>query len=260
MIWAVVVVMLLAAPAVSGAAELPAARLFNYPADTLAYRNDLLWDYHFDPASGERTQQRRVPRPAYALHCFVVIRMARQFYDHARFEPAEPQADHATYQHLVRRVLARSPRRVSAEENKIVIPGYAHLREFSRDHEALLKSEGGGAWQSFLQRGNWRMIFPFTRWQQDRIAHQLDRMLSAHRPVTVHLVSFPSLALNHGLLLIAARATEGGLEFTAYDPNDQDHLIGLHYDSRRRTFELPPTAYFAGGRVNVYPIYRGALY
>src|SRR5262252_3077173 len=81
--------------------KLAASRPFVWPEDTLAYANELKWEYYFDPATGKTTHTQHEPPPTYALHCFAVVRSARQFFDHARFDPARPIADEATYRRLV---------------------------------------------------------------------------------------------------------------------------------------------------------------
>ena len=141
------------------------SRPFDFQKDTFAYANELVWEYHFDP-NGKWVHQRREPPPDYTHHCFVVVRSARQFFQNAKFDPTLPVADDATYRRLIRAVVAIDPARVVPEEKRIVIPGYADLRSFSEAREALLKSECGGAWHSYFQRGHWRMVFPFNRRHQ----------------------------------------------------------------------------------------------
>src|SRR6185369_2464339 len=143
----------------------PQTRLFDFQKDTFAFANELVWVYEYD-ANGNWTTHNRDPKPTYSLHCFVLARSARQFFLNARFDPNLPVADEASYRHLIRQVVASSPRKRRAEDRKIVIPGYADLRTFSRENENLLKSECGGGWQSYFQRGHWRMIFPFSRSHQ----------------------------------------------------------------------------------------------
>ena len=69
-----------------------AARPFQFPADALDFANELSSVYELDPVSGRLIEHPRVPRPEYRLHCFVIARTARQFFDHARFDPNEPTA------------------------------------------------------------------------------------------------------------------------------------------------------------------------
>lgn len=229
-------------------------RPFDFQRDTFAYPNELLWVYHFD-AGGHWSHEHREPRPDYANHCFVLARSARQFQQYAKFDPDLPVADEATYRRLIRRVVSINPRRVLPEWEKVVFPGYGDLREFSAAREKLLKQECGGAWESYFQRGNWRMIFPFSRTSQERSAEQLAAELQTGWPPIVHLVRFPQLTINHTILLYDCADSGKEIVFLAYDPNAPDKPKRLVFDRARRTFLYPPSNYFLGGRVDVYEIY-----
>jgi len=234
-------------------------RPFNFQTDTFSYSNQLVWEYRFDPATGKTTTSKREPPPNYSHHCFVVVRAARQFFDHARFDPALPRA--TNYSAIVRKVLSRSPREWPDDDERIVVPGYPDLRAFSRDHAELLQRKSGGAWQSYFQRGHWRMIFPFTRHHQQRTAERLFADIEDHRPQIIHVVRFPSLAINHALLLYDAETVAEEIRFFAYDPNYADSPTILTYNKSACRFTLPPNTYFPrGGRVDVYPIFTGFLY
>ena len=229
-------------------------RHFDFSGDTFAYANELVWEYHFD-ANGNRLVTRREPAPKYTLHCFVLARTARQFFSNVRFAPSQPKADEETYRKLVRRIARSNPRKPLPDAEKIVIPGHANLREFSEAHENLLKAECGGAWRSYFQRGNWRMVFPFTRSSQKSVAEDLLASLKRNWPPLVHVVSFPELAINHALLIFDARETESEISFTTYDPNEMSQPITITFNRAQRRFLFPQTKYFAGGPVNLYEIY-----
>src|SRR5438874_1437400 len=89
-------------------------RKFQFGRDTFAFANELVWEYRFD-ASGKMSSQRREPKPAYTLRCFVLTRAARQFLYHAAFRPTDPVAGDEDYRGLIGRVLWRNPRSVSAQ-------------------------------------------------------------------------------------------------------------------------------------------------
>ena len=72
-----------------------------FPADTFAFANETVWQYDTDPAMGQASWHRRVPRPAFALRCGTVARVTRQFYANARFDPVAPALDTAAYAPLV---------------------------------------------------------------------------------------------------------------------------------------------------------------
>jgi hypothetical protein len=249
--------------ALSGCAtSRPAAagsRHFNFAQDTFAYANDLVWEYHFDER-GKWVHQPREPKPDYTHHCFVVARAAKQFFAHARFDASQPISDENTYRRLIDRVVSRSPRRETPDERRVVIPGYANLREFSAAWTKLLQAECGGAWQSYFQRGHWRMIWPFSRCHQRKTARELLAGVKQNHPAVVHVVCFPSLRINHAVLLFDAAETETEIRFTAYDPNSPAKPVILAFDRATRSFSFPTNFYFPGGRVNVYRIYYNWRY
>ena len=231
-----------------------ASRQFNFQTDTFCYPNELVWEYRYD-ANGKWTTRRREVPPSYYQHCFVVSRSACQFFQNARFDPSLPELNEEGYKKLVRRLISTDPRKPLPEDRKIVFPGYADLRTFSRAHERLLKSQCGGAWQCYVQRGNWRMIFPFSRHQQERMASKLESELDSKGVAVVHLVRFPQLTINHAVLVFGVKTGPKSIEFMTYDPNEPAKPVTITFDRESRTFSLPPNSYFPGGRVDVYPIY-----
>jgi len=235
------------------------SRPFDFEHDTFAFPNELVWEYHFDE-TGKWVHERREPDPDYTHHCFVVARSARQFFQNARFDASLPCADEDTYRELIDKVISVDPERVLAEADKIIIPGYSNLREFSAAHERILKEECGGAWHSYFQRGHWRMIFPFNRTHQEHTSEDLLFDIEKNRPPVVHVVRFPQLSINHALLVFAAKAMDRTIEFSVYDPNKPDSPKTLTYDRAARTFSFPGNDYWPGGRVDVYEIYRGWNY
>ncbi len=235
-------------------------RRFQFARDTFAFHNELVWEYRFDPATGRSTTCRNEPPPAYAHRCFVMARSARQFLYHARFDPALPRAEPATCCALIREVVSRSSRCASVDADKIVIPGYDCLRAFSQAQAPLLQSECGGAWQSYFLRSHWRMVFPMSRAHQSRMSRHLLTVFPSRIAPIIHLVRFPQLTINHGMVLFDFVETEASIRFAAYDPNIPDHPAELTYDREGRTFFLPPNHYWAGGRVDVVEVYRGWFY
>jgi hypothetical protein len=184
-----------------------------------------------------------------------VARSARQFFQHARFDPKLPEADDATYRKLIRRVVSTSPRTLLSEGKRIVIPGYTNLFHFSQAKERLLKEECGGAWQSYFQRGHWRMIFPFSGRHQSKMVERLRDSIRRNRPPVIHIARFPSLTINHALVLFGVQETEAEVEFTAYDPYDPLKPEVLTFRKSDRQFYYPANDYFVGGKADVYEIY-----
>jgi hypothetical protein len=244
----------------SAARKASFARSFAFGEDTFAYRNDLVWVYYRDPVTGKFQHKNREPKPDYTHHCFPVARSARQFFQHARFDPTQPVADEAIYRKLIRRVVSTSPRTLLPTDRRIVIPGYTNLFAFSLAQERLLKEECGGAWQSYFQRGHWRMIFPFSGRNQEKMVDQLRSSIRRNRPPVVHIARFPSLTINHALVLFDARETEAEVEFNAYDPYDPLKPAVLTFNKTERQFYYPANDYFVGGKADVYEIYSSWNY
>jgi hypothetical protein len=232
-------------------------RMFDFCADTFSYPNELIWEYQFDPETGKAATRKNDPPPAYAHHCFVVVRSAKQFFLHARFAPERKTVDANSYRSIIRSVVGRSPYRSSTTSERIPVPGFSNLRQFSATHPDLLRETCGGAWQSYVQRGNWRMILPFTRRHQNGMAAHLQKALRCARLPIMHIVTFPSLTINHVLMIFDVRETRTGLEFQCYDPNICEKPLLLQFDDDRQTFVFPRTHYFPGGKVNAYEIYCG---
>ena len=156
---------------------------------------------------------------------------------------------------LVRQIIARNPRRVCADSDRIVIPGYDGLRSFSQAHEALLKAECGAAWESYFLRSHWRMIFRVSGRFQEKMAEKLKRSLQKRGVSLVHLFRFPRITINHGIVLFRFAESAEKIEFTAYDPNIPEHPVTLVYEKARRVFTFAPNIYWGGGVLSVMEIF-----
>jgi hypothetical protein len=237
----------------------PKPRRFVFPGDAFAFANETYWEYHFDGPEGKTTFRPRPSKPEYGHRCFVLTRAARLFLFHAHFDPARPALDDDGCRGLVREVLSRPVRQPCAPANKVAIPGFANLREFSAARERLLKAECGGAWRSYVLRSHWRMVFPISRAHQARTAASLKAALRRDFSPVVHLVKFPALTINHSMLFFDAQETAQGIEFQAYDPNNPAQPEKIYFDSARNTFRSPPNSYFAGGGLDLIEIFRNWL-
>lgn len=235
-------------------------RPFDFAKDTFAYRNDLVWEYVFDDTTGQTSHRTREPKPGYTHHCFVVARSARQFFQHARFDPALPGTSDEEYRKRIREVASRDPSECMEAQDKVIIPGFANLREFSEAKPRLLQEECGGAWRSYFQRGHWRMLFGFSRARQKAEVTRLIESIRQNRPPVVHIVKFPKLTINHALLLFAVTEDVTTVQFTVYDPYNPMEPEVLTFDRATGTFTFPRNPYFIGGEVDIYEIYRAWNY
>jgi hypothetical protein len=203
-------------------AEVPG---FDFTTDTFAFPNEIR----------ERNPDRK---DLYANYCFVLARGLRQFFLFARFEPAAPELTAAQYVERVRAVAARSPWEPAAPpEARIVIPGYADLREFSRAQEAAVKEGLGSRFWTMVHWTNWRVTFPVSQDQQAAVAQEIVTELTAGRLVQLLVTNWPKPELNHGVVAYAYRPTRRGVEFVVWDPNDPQEAGLLTFDLRERRFE-----------------------
>jgi len=235
-------------------------RSFLFERDTFAFAHELVWQYRFDAATGEMTTARADPPPTYYHRCFVMVRSARQFFYHARFEPSLPALEAESCRRLIRSIVSRNPRRASAEPDRVAVPGYEGLRSFSEAWEPLLKAECGAAWESYFLRSHWRMVFPVWRGHQEQTARRLERSIQEDGTAVVHLFRFPHVTINHGIMLFTVNETDGEIRFQAYDPNIPAHHVELIYRQAERTFHFPPNHYWAGSKLEVVQIYRNLFY
>ena len=235
-------------------------RWFDFQRDTYSFTNQNYWKYDFSPTSSAATRTRSETNVDYHQRCTIMSRTARQFFYNARFDPALPPVGIAELRDLVRGVLARSPRAESPSPEPVLIPGFRDLRDLSSEHEALLKDELSGRWLGYFQRGNWRMIFPFSPGSQRKTVIELASDLArGHLPI-VHIVNFPRIDINHTVLVIGFEVTSLQIRFSVYDPNSSEGPRSLVFDRSTSVFSYDRTDYFPGGSVRVYEVYDGAFF
>jgi hypothetical protein len=227
--------------------------------NNFAFANELKWTYTFHE-DGSFTASDVEPKPERPHRCFPIVRAAREFFYHAKFDESLPKIAEANYRELIRQILARNSRCPAEPSERIIIPGYADLFTFSSDHSDLIQREIGGSWRSFYQRGNWRMLFPITDRRERKTAHALfDEIQSGRLPI-IHVYRFPDVRLNHGILVFAAQKQDHEYIFTCYDPNSPERPSELKFDTSHDAFIFERNRYFAGGPVKVYEVYRGTCY
>lgn len=181
---------------------------FTFATDTFAFPNEI--------------RARNPDRDdLYANYCFVLARGLRQFFAFARFDPAAPRLAPAEYAERVRALAARAPWEAPAPAaERVVIPGYASLREFSREQEAAVKEGLGGRFWTLVHWTNWRVTFPVTGGHQAAVAHEVMDELDAGRLVQLLVTNWPKPELNHTVVAFAYRPGPQGVEFLVWDPND----------------------------------------
>jgi hypothetical protein len=232
-------------------------RPFCYETDRFAFANETVWNY----VEGEvRPDAEREPAEArrYTHHCFVMVRAALQFWKFARFEPeSAPLAS----EELIRRIrqLCRRPvwMPILAENERMVFPGFKNLREISASAAGLFQDHMGAAWPVYFRPGNSPITIPVSAKAKARLNDEILRDLQAGYPTLLWLYNFPSLSINHTVLVYHAAQEEGRVRYQVYDPTYADVPKELQFDLATRTFTFEPTFYFKGGSVTPRAIYRG---
>jgi hypothetical protein len=214
------------APPIERGATRPASgATLRFGVDTFAFRNDIRWK---NPGKTDM----------YANYCFVMARGVTQFYRFARFAPELPRVEPGAYTELVKKVVARAPWEDPLPvAERIVIPGYASLYEFSAAQEPAVKVGLGGFVWTFIQWTNWRVVFPVTGGQQERVARETLAELDAGRMVQLLVTNLPKVELNHTVIAYDYRIYDGRfLEFIVYDPNEPEEPGWVAFDRAERSF------------------------
>src|SRR5262252_8161763 len=227
-------VVLIAALALGGCASVPplsaAVReptpvpLLRFGVDTFAFPNE------------SRTKNQGKP-DLYANYCFVLARAVTQFHRFARFDPIAPRVTPDAYTELVLRVTAYQPWHDGLlEDDRVVIPGYASLYQFSAAEEPAVKAGLQGRFWTLIHWTNWRVVFPFPGSHQEHVASEAVTELHGGRLVQFLVTNFPQWELNHTVVVYDYRIGDNGdVDFMVYDPNDpkEPGLITFERAGRR---------------------------
>jgi len=115
-----------------------AERSFQFGRDTFAFANETVWQYD----QGQRLQKEtgRIKEEKYSRRCFVMSRASLQFWKFAHFEPRASKLSSKVLAERIRLITRREVwREPLSPTEKIVIPGYVNLHEFSRQEGSLLR-------------------------------------------------------------------------------------------------------------------------
>lgn len=237
-----------------------AVRPFDFERDSLDYSNKLYWRYDFSQPGKVAVAPEPDTPPEGGHRCASMARAVRQFFDAASFDPDSPRLSDAEYRERVHEVLETDPRQEGPRSPRIVIPGYSDLRSFSREREAIIDRELGGSVATYLQRGNWRMIFPFAPRQNRAAVKGWVEDLARVRLPVVRVVNFPTVDVNHTLVLFAAESSAVEVRFFAFDPNDASTPLSFVFRRADASFHYPQTSYTRGGTVQIYEVYDGIFF
>jgi len=197
--------------------------ILRFGEDMFAFRNDVR---ALNPGEDD----------LYFNYCFVMTRGVAQFHKFARFDPMRPKLSAEQYIERVQQVVARSPwQDALPADDRVLIPGYANLHDFSRGEERAVKAGLGGKFWTLVHWTNWRVTFPVSREHQGQVAAEILAELRAGRPVLLLVTNWPEPELNHGVAAYDFRINDGAVEFVVYDPNEPERpgIIGFEREPSR---------------------------
>jgi hypothetical protein len=239
--------------------QTPAPRPFNFDTDTFAFSNETVWNYVNGSVQADSSYEQEHKRN-YTRRCFVVTRAAVQFWKFARFDPQAQPLDSERLAGRIRQVTERSVWLPAlSNKERIVFPGYPNLREISSASAGVFQANIGLGWPIYFRAGMMPIIAPVLRGIEAQLNDEIFADLQKKYPTIVWLYNFPSLNMNHAVIVFAGRQEGERYIYRVYDPNYANAPKTLSYDVARRTFFYQPTFYFKGGSVSARAVYRGLL-
>jgi hypothetical protein len=250
-----------------GNAGSAAASTFRFARDTFAFANETVFEYRdghprWRDRSATNKRQKR-----YTSRCFVMTRAALQFHKFARFDrQGAPLDDRALAERI--RAVTRQPAwgKALPVDGRIVFPGYGSLRAMSAVRGRVLQEGIGIGWPTYFRLGNFRMFHEHSRKYQERTHANLDAALARGELFVIYLSTFPSLTINHAVLVYAkrpassrAKANERIERYAVYDPNHAKAPRELTWSPAERAFAFQKDWDFVGGFVRVYQVYGTLL-
>jgi len=234
---------------------------FRFDRDTFAFANMTVFEYENGIAHlrrGAEAKQRR-----YTRRCFVLSRTAIQFHKFARFDPHAPRLDDRALAQRIRMVTRHPVWREPLPENeRVVFPGYASLREMSKAHGLLFQETVGHGWPTYWRPGNYRMIFVQSRGYQEKTHANLEVALARGELFAAYLTTLPQrLSINHAVLVFAKEKSDSPSRdnYLVYDSNHPEKPRHLWWSERDRAFGFEKDWDFVGGYARAYQIYGKPL-
>jgi hypothetical protein len=230
---------------------------FRFSTDSFSFANETVWNYVGGTVHAESPNAKK---REYTRHCFVVTRAAVQFWKFARFDPSAQPLSNDELAARIRQVTSRSVWLPAlAPDQRIVFPGFASLRAISAAHPGIFQANIGFGWPVYFRAGNMPIVVPVDRSTEARLNQEILHDLQDNQPTIVWLYRFPSLQINHVVVVFAGQRDHHLFHYTVYDPNYAGAPKKLEFNSITRTFSYQPTFFFQGGQVTARAIYRGVL-
>lgn len=232
---------------------------FNRITDTLCYPNDTFYTKGRDESVVIPNEPDGYP-PIYLHRCFPLVRITLQFHKFVRFDPNAKKLTEEQYVALIRHI-CRIPTWWPAfsEKDKLVVPGYANLRDFSAARQYAFQQNAGWWLITYFRIGNWRMIFPSPKatriWAVDNITRGIDE----GKLQAVFMSVFPRM--NHCVVAYDyTRQPNGNVIFWVYDPNYHNAGGYIVWDAQQREFLEQKRWFFPGGPVKLIRMYISPIH
>ena len=231
---------------------------FDFKRDTFAFKNATVLKYkHGHPQL--RRQLAADPTNKYTRRCFVMSRSVIQFRKFARFDPRSAPLDDKELAGRIRSVVRHSPWDPPLPENRrIVFPGYANLREISKARVDVFERNLGSGFATYFRPANARMFFLHSHEYQEEMYASLETTLARGDLFVAYLSTFPSLNINHAVLIYGRKPVRpkiGLVRYFVYDPNHPDAPREITWSARDCAFAYQQDVDFVGGFVRVYQSY-----
>src|SRR5213080_3663489 len=140
-----------------------------------------------------------------------------QFRKFARFEPRGAALDDKQLARCIRAVARHRPwARALPEDQRVVFPGYANLREMSKARREVFQKNLGSGFATYFRPSNARMFFQRGREYQDKTHANLDAALSRGDLFVAYLSTYPRLSINHAVLIYGRKPGRSKDGLTGY--------------------------------------------
>src|SRR5947208_13747342 len=178
---------------------------FRFDRDTLAFQNATVLKYKNGVPFLRARSTSNDPASKYSRCCFCMTRTVMQFRKFARFDPPGIPLDDNQLGARIRAVSRHFAWQEPLPENeRIVFPGYANLRQMSKARAEVFKENIGSGFITYFRPSNTRMFFQHRRKYQDRTHATLGDSFSRCVLFVGDLSAYPKLTINH-LLVVSGR-------------------------------------------------------
>ena len=230
---------------------------FNFDRETFAFANATVFEYR-NGVIVRMTGRRKEKSERYTRRCFVMSRAVVQFHKFARFDGKAAPLDDKELAARIRRVCHKQPWHDPLPPDKRIVFPYANLREMSKTRGRILQENIGLGWPTYGRIGNFRMFFNHSIRYQEKTQAELEATLRRGEMFVAYLSDYPTLHINHSVLVYAKKpAPNGGKidKYICYDPNHPDAPRELSWSRELRVFNYVKDEEFVGGYTRVYHVY-----